>query len=79
MKKKRCKTCKGWGVVLKVVSDLQYRVCNCDYKNGCYLCENTKRMGPYKECEICWGAGECTPTITQEQRIKKSQQLLRNG
>ena len=62
---KRCEHCTGVGLVKKNTNDLRIKICNCINKEICYLCENAKRMGTYKECEICWGKGE----IMQINRI----------
>jgi len=62
----RCKHCMGGGLVKKDRIDLQLKICECNQRQSCYLCENTNQLGTYKECEICLGVGElASPIITE--------------
>ena len=48
-KHKSCEICKGCGLT-------KHKKKQCCEK-GCYKCENTKRLGMYKECAFCKGSG----------------------
>ena len=58
----RCKHCMGVGLIKKDRIDLQLKICECNQKQSCYLCENASQLGIYKECGICFGDGEM-PTL----------------
>jgi len=81
MPKTRCRHCKGAGMVPMGEIDLQLAVCRCNSQQTCYLCENSKNMGSYKECTICWGAGEIAKVEMQNSQSNKikSRQIVRNG
>ena len=66
----RCEHCKGAGLVKKDRLDLKLKNCDCKQKDTCYLCENTNRLGPYKECEECLGNGELSIAIITETHNK---------
>lgn len=66
----RCECCMGIGLVKKDVSDLRIKICACISKETCYLCENTSRLGTYKECDKCYGRGEVPISIITETHNK---------
>ena len=66
----RCECCMGIGLVKKDVNDLRIKICDCNANGTCYLCENTGRLGTYKECEICYGRGELPVSTIKETHNK---------
>ena len=66
----RCNHCMGVGLVKKDKFDLQIKICECNHRQSCYLCENANRLGTYKECEVCLGNGELARPIITETHNK---------
>jgi len=58
---KSCNTCKGYGLV-RIKASINCKHCYNDKfpqkYTICCFCENTKKRGPYVECNICLGSGE---------------------
>ena len=72
MEKIRCETCKGVGLVRKVLDDELQASCGCKTDHQCcYLCQNTRKWGSYTECSICWGAGERNRPKPPKPTIKR--------
>ena len=59
----RCQYCNVIGLVKKI-QNIQH--CNCTNRQSCYMCENNKFKGLYKECENCWGSGKKSEPLVNE-------------
>jgi len=73
MPTKQCEHCGGTGLIRKNIQNPPV-ICKCGPYQTCYLCENSKRTGLYKECPFCWGTGEhtqCPKKTLQTDRKNK--------
>ena len=55
----QCEHCGGTGLIRKNIQEATV-VCKCETSQTCYLCENSKDAGHYKECPFSWGTGKHT-------------------
>ena len=55
--KKSCTTCQGYGLVRVKVSIKCIHCYDPKKYSICCYCENTIKMGPYEECNVCLGSG----------------------